>query len=198
MRSIDLIGRNLFRHPEIGTFFQTQPKLENPFIADGFLRRTLMRMLPAEMYDVVSKDLTRFGERVRHELEPLSEDCEKNPPYLVQFDSWGKRVDQIGELSVLFNFCCIKNFCNVYKTISHSVTAESWKTMKKVTAEEGIVAIGYDKQYGEHKRIYQFAKTLIFAPSSGLYSCPIGKFIYDFFYDFFYSYMTSLSKSISK
>lgn len=45
--------------------------------------------------------------------------------------------------------------------------------MKKVTAEEGIVAIGYDKQYGEYRRLYQFAKSLIFTPSSGLYSCPI-------------------------
>lgn len=39
----------VFRHPEIGSFFQAQPKLENPFIADGFLRRTLIRMLPAEV-----------------------------------------------------------------------------------------------------------------------------------------------------
>ncbi|XP_035703599.1 acyl-CoA dehydrogenase family member 11 isoform X2 [Folsomia candida] len=45
--------------------------------------------------------------------------------------------------------------------------------MKKVAAEEGIVAIGYDKQYGEYKRLYQFAKSLLFTPSSGLYSCPI-------------------------
>lgn len=28
--------------------------------------------------------------------------------------------------------------------------------MKKVAAEEGIVAIGYDKQYGEYKRWFLF------------------------------------------
>jgi hypothetical protein len=53
------------------------------------------------------------------------------------------------------------------------VTCEAWKNMKKISAEEGIVALGYDNQYGEYKRIYQFAKSLIFVPSSGLYSCPI-------------------------
>jgi len=41
--------KGIFRHPEIGSFFQAQPKLENPFLGDGFLRRTLNRLLPNEV-----------------------------------------------------------------------------------------------------------------------------------------------------
>ncbi len=45
--------------------------------------------------------------------------------------------------------------------------------MKDISAEEGIVASGYNKQFQEFGRIFQFAKCLIFHPSSGLYSCPL-------------------------
>jgi hypothetical protein len=38
-----------FRHPEIGSFFQAQPKLQNPWTGDGFLQRTLKRLLPQEV-----------------------------------------------------------------------------------------------------------------------------------------------------
>jgi hypothetical protein len=46
----------------------------------------------------VTADLTQFGERIRIEIEPLSEQCERNPPYLAQWDPWGKRVDEVGTL----------------------------------------------------------------------------------------------------
>jgi hypothetical protein len=45
--------------------------------------------------------------------------------------------------------------------------------MKEITAEEGIVASGYSGRFKEFDRVFQFAKCLIFHPSSGLYSCPI-------------------------
>lgn len=44
--------------------------------------------------------------------------------------------------------------------------------MKDIVADEGIIASGYDNEYGEYSRIYQFAKCFIFHPSSGLFSCP--------------------------
>lgn len=45
--------------------------------------------------------------------------------------------------------------------------------MKEISAEEGIVASGYERNYAEFSRIYQFAKCLLFHPTSGLYSCPL-------------------------
>jgi len=42
--------RAIFRHPNVGNFFQAEPKLENPFTGDGFLRRILTRLLPSQVY----------------------------------------------------------------------------------------------------------------------------------------------------
>jgi len=43
-------------------------------------------------------DLVKFGERIRTEIDPLGDECEKSPPQLVQFDPWGNRIDDIGTL----------------------------------------------------------------------------------------------------
>jgi len=59
------------------------------------------------------------------------------------------------------------------KIVNISVTSNAWKKMKDISAEEGIVATGYERKHGEYSRIHQFAKCLIFHPSSGLYSCPL-------------------------
>jgi len=46
--------------------------------------------------------------------------------------------------------------------------------MKSVSAEEGIVSLGYDvHKYAQFSRLYQIAKLFLYAPSSGLYSCPL-------------------------
>jgi hypothetical protein len=44
----------------------------------------------------VHQELTKLGKRVEEEIEPLGLECEKNEPYLNQFDPWGKRVDELG------------------------------------------------------------------------------------------------------
>lgn len=45
--------------------------------------------------------------------------------------------------------------------------------MKEISAEEGIVASGYERKFGEFSRIFQFAKSFLYQPNSGLYSCPL-------------------------
>jgi alkylation response protein AidB-like acyl-CoA dehydrogenase len=78
----------------------------------------------------------------------MGRECETNLPYLEQFDPWGKPVSNV-------------------------VTCQAWINMKNVSAEEGLIAIGYERKYGEFSRIYQFAKLFLFTPSSGTYSCPL-------------------------
>lgn len=58
------------------------------------------------------------------EVDTWGRECEVNPPRLVHFDPWGRRVD-------------------------HIVTSEAWKRMKELSAREGLVAIGYEKLFGE-------------------------------------------------
>lgn len=69
-------------------------------------------------------DLCAFGDRVASEVDEWGRECELNPPRLVHFDSWGRRVD-------------------------HIVTSQAWKRMKDLSAQEGLVAIGYERSFGE-------------------------------------------------
>ncbi|KAM9743649.1 acyl-CoA dehydrogenase family member 11 isoform 1-T3 [Menidia menidia] len=134
-----------FSRARIGAFFQGRPVLKNPFLEDALLRGYLKRHLPDE---AVFSDLRTFGERVATEVDGWGRDCEVNPPRLERFDPWGRRVD-------------------------HIVTSEAWKRMKDLSAEEGLVAIGYERSFGEWSRVYQMSKLYVFSPSSGLYTCPL-------------------------
>ena len=53
------------------------------------------------------------------------------------------------------------------------VTSDAWKEQKKISAEEGLVAIAYERKFGPYDRVFQTAKLMIYAPASGLYSCPL-------------------------
>ncbi|KAL7391306.1 hypothetical protein ABVT39_007417 [Epinephelus coioides] len=134
-----------FSRAKIGSFFQERPVLKNPFLEDALLRGYLRRHLPQE---AAFSDLCAFGERVANEVDEWGRECEVSPPRLVQFDPWGRRVD-------------------------HIVTSPAWKRMKDLSAQEGLVAIGYEKSFGEWSRVYQMSKLYIFSPSSGLYTCPL-------------------------
>lgn len=69
-------------------------------------------------------DLCAFGERVSKEVDVWGRECEVTPPQLVHFDPWGRRVD-------------------------HIETSPAWKRMKDLSAQEGLVAIGYERPFGE-------------------------------------------------
>lgn len=96
----------------------------------------------------VVSDLCAFGERVAAEVDGWGRECEVSPPHLVQYDPWGRRVD-------------------------HIHTSAAWKRMKDLSAQEGLVSIGYERHYGEWSRVYQMSKLFLFSPSSGLYTCPL-------------------------
>jgi alkylation response protein AidB-like acyl-CoA dehydrogenase len=129
-------------------FFQDPPHLSNQYTDDRLLRDYLRRTLPEDTLRDVEADLQRFGERVVTDIAAWGEDAERDEPRLVQYDAWGRRIDRI-------------------------VTARGWRELDRVSAEEGLVAIGYERQHGPLSRVYQFAKLYLFAPSSAIYSCPL-------------------------
>lgn len=141
----EAVGFPPFSRAKIGSFFQERPVLKNPFLEDALLRGYLRRHLPQE---AAFSDLCAFGERVANEVDGWGRECEVTPPRLVHFDPWGRRAD-------------------------HIVTSPAWKRMKDLSAEEGLVAIGYERALGEWSRVYQMCKLYIFSPSSGLYTCPL-------------------------
>ncbi|XP_070619119.1 acyl-CoA dehydrogenase family member 11-like [Erythrolamprus reginae] len=121
------------------------PRTGNPYLEDPLLQGYLRAHLPAQVFAEVNVDLERFGARLRYEIDFLIQDCELNPPRLLHFDAWGRRVDQV-------------------------TTSPSWKRQKDISAEEGLVAEGYKRRYSCWSRVHQFAKVYLF-PSP--YAAPL-------------------------
>src|SRR3989338_3779648 len=129
-------------------FFQTPPQLGNQYEEDKILKSYLKRVLPAEMRVEIEPDLIHLGHRVVTDIGALGEAAEACPPKHVPYESWGRRIDKIK-------------------------TSEAWKQLDRISAEEKLVAIGYERKYGAYSRIYQFAKIYLFHPSSAIYTCPL-------------------------
>jgi alkylation response protein AidB-like acyl-CoA dehydrogenase len=129
-------------------FFQDPPTLGNQYDDDPFLRSYLRWRLPANMLAEIEPDLRRLGHRAATDILALGESAEASPPHHVPYDAWGRRVDRIE-------------------------TSDAWRELDHISATEGIVATGYERRHGAHSRIDQFARLYLFAPSSGLYSCPL-------------------------
>ncbi|MGE0536910.1 MAG: acyl-CoA dehydrogenase family protein [Pirellulales bacterium] len=130
------------------SFFQDPPRLGNQFAEDSALRRVLERKLPAGAAGAVAADLDRFGQRVIEDVARWGDDANAHEPQLVQFDPWGRRIDRID-------------------------VARGWTELDRISAEEGLVAIGYERKHGPASRLHQFAKLYLFGPASATYTCPL-------------------------
>lgn len=62
---------------------------------------------------------------------------------------------------------------SVNRRVDELLVTEAWKKQKEIAAREGVVAIAYERKYGEYSRIYQMAKLMLWTSGAGLYSCPI-------------------------
>ncbi len=129
-------------------FIQSLPKLNNEFTDDSFLQDYLQTYLPSDMLQAITPDLVQFGKRVAGECIEWAREAETNEPVLTQFDAWGNRVDEIK-------------------------VSQGWLNLERVAAEEGLVAIGYERTFQEHSRLYQFTKLYLYTASSAIYTCPL-------------------------
>ncbi|KAM9330799.1 acyl-CoA dehydrogenase family member 11-like [Gastrophryne carolinensis] len=137
-----------FSRSRIGSFFQEQPRLGNPFLEDALLQSYLRRHLPPLVLKESSRELERFGQRISEEIDSLGRECEINPPKLQTYDAWGCRIDSI-------------------------ITCPAWKKMKEISAEEGLIAEAYERKYSSWSRLIQIVKLYLYSPSSGLFTCPL-------------------------
>ena len=129
-------------------FFQDPPRLGNQFLEDSALRRVLERKLSSAAAAAITPDLERFGQRVIEDIAQWGDDANAVEPRLVQFDPWGRRIDRI-EVS------------------------RGWLELDRISAEEGLVALGYERAHGPASRLHQFAKLYLFGPASATYTCPL-------------------------
>ena len=127
VRHIRAISNSLSAGPQPSGFIQDQPHHENAYTGDAFLIRCLQRLIPTQEFDPINKDLSQFGERVRTDIWRLGQQCEAQPPYLKASSPWGHRDLEL-------------------------ITSEAWKAQKNVAAEEGLVAIAYEKEFQQYSR----------------------------------------------
>lgn len=130
------------------SFIQPGPQLKNQYEHDPVLRSYLKRKVDQNILKKIEPDLKAFGKRVVDECLDLSRAAQANPPSVTHYSPWGERIDEI-------------NVC------------EAWKKLDRISAEEGLIAIGYEREQGEFSRLYQFAKLYLFHPSSAIYTCPL-------------------------
>lgn len=130
------------------SFFQLGPHLENQYDSDRVLKSYLKRAFPSEVLKSIEEDLKQFGQRVVTDICEMGEEAERNEPVHIPYDPWGRRIDEIK-------------------------VSKSWHELDRVSAEEGLISLGYKRQQGEYSRLYQLAKLYLFHPSSAIYSCPL-------------------------
>ena len=51
--------------------------------------------------------------------------------------------------------------------------ANGWKQLAGISAEEGLISIGYERPVAEYSRLWQFIKFYMFSTSSCIYDCPL-------------------------
>lgn len=129
-------------------FFQTGPELKNQYSSDPILPSFLKRTLPASVFSQAEEELNRLGARAAGDLLTLSRQAEREKPEHIPYNPWGERIDEL-RLSA------------------------GWHAITAVAAEEGIVATGYERKFGAHSRLVQFAKLYLFHSSSAFVSCPL-------------------------
>ena len=69
-------------------------------------------------------------------IRALSDSAKCYPPKLVQYDQWGRRIDELH-------------------------TSEGWRELKRIVQREGLPGIFYERKFQEHSRTYGFAKILL-------------------------------------
>ena len=129
-------------------FFQTAPDLANQYDDDRVLRSYFRRAFDTGALAEVEPSLREMGELAGGALYRLQLTDRLNEPRLVQWDAWGKRVDQI-ELTPL------------------------WTEAARIAATHGLVATAYERKHGPLSRLHQFGLAYLFDASTDVYTCPL-------------------------
>ncbi|CZR58870.1 related to acyl-CoA dehydrogenase [Phialocephala subalpina] len=131
-------------------FFQAIPVLENQFHDDVSFQRTLKLFLPKGVSDVITLDLSSFGEKVlSKQILDWVTDAERNAPYLKGSgrDAFGRRTSEL-------------------------VVGVGWRELQDFGIGQGIVAAGYEGKHGEYTRVAQFLKAQLWNGSCANVTCP--------------------------
>ncbi|MBX3022800.1 MAG: acyl-CoA dehydrogenase family protein [Bdellovibrionales bacterium] len=129
-------------------FFQDPPRLTNTYKSHRWLRSYLRCKLPQDIREAIEVDLQEFGANCASTYMELARRAEREKPELVQYDAWGRRRDEIR-------------------------VSTAWEELQNISAREGLISIGYTREFKEFSRLYQFTKLYLFHPSSAFFTCPL-------------------------
>jgi alkylation response protein AidB-like acyl-CoA dehydrogenase len=128
-------------------FSQAPPRLGNQYDEDRMLRSLLARRFGDRLAEVRPR-LREMGALAGDRLYRLQLADRLNEPVLTRWDPWGRRVDDIAVTPL-------------------------WQEARRLACEFGLVATGYDGQWGALSRTLQFALAYLFHPSTDVYTCPL-------------------------
>ncbi|KAJ5636905.1 uncharacterized protein N7484_010218 [Penicillium longicatenatum] len=132
-------------------FILSPAALDNPATSDPVFRRILEWHLPRDTLSKIVPDLTKFGsDAISQEINSHIGDAEMQQPHIKTRNVWGARYDA-----------------------DRLVTSTGWKELGKWGIKQGVVGLGYEEEFGSHRRIVQHAFNYIFSASSAAYSCPV-------------------------
>ena len=131
-------------------FLQTPPILEDTWASDRTLRESLQFHLGDDLFEGAKQELAEMGRLAASErVLALSAQAESEPPELIHYSAWGKRVDDIR-------------------------VSPAYTELGRIGVRAGVTALPYeDTPYGDKARIVWAALIHLWGPSSALYSCPI-------------------------
>jgi acyl-CoA dehydrogenase len=132
-------------------FIQAVPDPPDPYVGDPFVHSWLHRQLGGDDRAAVSR-LTVLAAEVAGPLRESHLEAEANPPVLVRYDPWGRRVDRV-------------------------VTSPGWRHHRRAAVRHALVALPYlpgaRAQWGAGARVVQHALLHLYGPESATYSCPV-------------------------
>jgi putative acyl-CoA dehydrogenase len=124
------------------------PRLGNQYLEDSGLQSCLEYFVPRETLDKMRGGLEEWGQRCVEDLQEMGDDAEAHPATVTHYNAWGKRIDKIN-------------------------TAWGYRRMKEIYAESGILAVAYERPYGEFSRLLQYSMSYLTSGAQGIsYSCP--------------------------
>jgi len=129
-------------------FLQEPPQLSNQYDADALLRSHLRRSVDPDVLGAIEPSLQLMGELAAGRLLDLARVHRRDEPVHVPFDPWGRRIDEVH-------------------------VNDAWREYARVAAEQGLIALAYERAHGRFSRVQQFALAYLFHPSSQVYTCPL-------------------------
>lgn len=135
---------------DVNGFLQTPPRLPDAWSSDRTLREALEFHIGTDLWPEAEAYLAPIGAAVTsEEVLALAMTAEAEPPRLVPYSPWGTRIDDI-------------------------YVSPSYSELGRIGVEMGVTAIPYeDSSFKERARLLWTGVSMLWGPSSALYSCPV-------------------------